>query len=333
MFVDKAKISVKAGDGGDGCCSFRREKYVPRGGPSGGDGGHGGSVILQTSANEQSLVDLVFQRHYQAKSGENGRGKDQYGKKGENIIIPVPIGTVVKNVENGEVIVDMDHADMNFVIAAGGQGGRGNIHFSTSTNRAPRECTPGQPGEELKIELELKTIADIGLVGYPNAGKSTLLRAVSHARPKVAPYPFTTLHPVVGMVEFPDYFKMSMADIPGLIEGAHDNVGLGHSFLKHIERTHVLVYVLDTAGVDERNPWEDFEHLQNELELYMKGLSSRPAIIVANKMDLPESLENLEMLKESLSSSCLEIIPVSAEKSENISFLVARLRELVEKYR
>ena len=333
MFVDKAKISVKAGDGGDGCCSFRREKYVPRGGPSGGDGGHGGSVILQTSANEQSLVDLVFQRHYQAKSGENGRGKDQYGKKGENIIIPVPIGTVVKNVENGEVIVDMDHADMNFVIAAGGQGGRGNIHFSTSTNRAPRECTPGQPGEELKIELELKTIADIGLVGYPNAGKSTLLRAVSHARPKVAPYPFTTLHPVVGMVEFPDYFKMSMADIPGLIEGAHDNVGLGHSFLKHIERTHVLVYVLDTAGVDERNPWEDFEHLQNELELYMKGLSSRPAIIVANKMDLPESRENLEMLKESLSSSCLEIIPVSAEKSENISFLVARLRELVEKYR
>ncbi len=333
MFVDKAKISVKAGDGGNGCCSFRREKYVPRGGPSGGDGGHGGSVILQTSANEQSLVDLVFQRHYQAKSGENGRGKDQYGKKGDNIIIQVPIGTVVKNADDGEIIVDMDQANMNFVIAAGGQGGRGNIHFSTSTNRAPRECTPGQPGEERKIELELKTIADIGLVGYPNAGKSTLLRAVSHARPKVAPYPFTTLHPVVGMVEFPDYFKLSMADIPGLIEGAHDNVGLGHSFLKHIERTHVLVYVLDAAGVDGRNPWEDFEHLQNELELYMKGLSSRPAIIVANKMDLPESQENLAMLKEALSLSCLEIISVSAEKNDNINCLVSKLREMIEKYR
>ncbi len=333
MFVDKAKISVKAGDGGDGCCSFRREKFVPRGGPSGGDGGHGGSVILQTSPNEQSLIDLVFQRHYQAKSGENGRGKDQYGKKADNIVIPVPIGTVVKDADTGEIIVDMDHGDMNFIIAAGGQGGRGNIHFSTSTNRAPRDCTPGQPGEERKIELELKTIADIGLVGYPNAGKSTLLRAVSQARPKVAPYPFTTLHPVVGMVEFPDYFKMSMADIPGLIEGAHDNIGLGHSFLKHIERTHVLVYVLDTAGVDGRNPWEDFEHLQNELELYMKGLSSRPAIIVANKTDLPESQENLAMLRESLSSSCLEIVPVSAEKSDNISFLVSRLREMVEKYR
>jgi GTP-binding protein len=333
MFVDKAKISVKAGDGGNGCCSFRREKYVPRGGPSGGDGGHGGNVILQTSPNEQSLIDLVFQRHYQAKNGENGRGKDQYGRKAGNIVIPVPIGTVVKDADTGGIIVDMDQADINFVIATGGQGGRGNIHFSTSSNRAPRECTPGQPGEERKIELELKTIADIGLVGYPNAGKSTLLRAVSQARPKVAPYPFTTLHPVVGMVEFPDYFKMSMADIPGLVEGAHDNIGLGHSFLKHIERTHVLVYVLDAAGVDGRSPWEDFEHLQNELELYMKGLSSRPALIVANKTDLPESRENLAMLQESLSSSCLEIIPASAEKSDNISFLVSRLREMVEKCR
>jgi GTP-binding protein len=333
MFVDKAKISVIGGDGGNGCCSFRREKFVPRGGPNGGDGGHGGSVILQTSPNEQSLVDLVFQRHYQARNGENGRGKDQYGKKADDIIIPVPIGTVVKDTETGEVIVDMDHADMTFVIAAGGQGGRGNMHFATSINRAPRHCTPGVPGEVRKIELELKTIADIGLVGYPNAGKSTLLRAVSKARPKVAPYPFTTLHPVVGMVEFPDYYKMSMADIPGLIEGAHDNIGLGHAFLKHIERTHVLVYVLDTAGVDGRTPWDDFVHLQNELELYMKGLSKRPAIIVANKTDLPESEENMILLKESLSSSYLEIIPVSAEKNENISYLVSKLREMVDQRR
>ena len=333
MFVDKAKISVIGGDGGNGCCSFRREKFVPRGGPNGGDGGHGGSVILQTSPNEQSLVDLVFQRHYQARNGENGRGKDQYGKKADDITIQVPIGTVVKDSETGEVIVDMDHADMTFVIAAGGQGGRGNMHFATSTNRAPRHCTPGVPGEARKIELELKTIADIGLVGYPNAGKSTLLRAVSKARPKVAPYPFTTLHPVVGMVEFPDYYKMSVADIPGLIEGAHDNIGLGHAFLKHIERTHVLVYVLDTAGVDGRTPWDDFVHLQNELELYMKGLSKRPAIIVANKTDLPESEENMVLLKEALSSSYLEIIPVSAEKSENISYLVSKLREMVDQHR
>lgn len=329
MFVDKAKISVKAGDGGNGCCSFRREKYIPQGGPNGGDGGRGGNIILRTSENEQSLVDMVFNRHYQAKSGENGRGKDQYGKKGDDIIIPVPIGTIVRDLESCEVIVDLDSPGMDFIVAAGGNGGRGNMHFATSTNRAPRHCTPGQPGEERRIELELKTIADVGLVGFPNAGKSTLLRAVSRARPKVAPYPFTTLHPIVGIVEYPDYHKLSVADIPGLIDGAHNNVGLGHAFLKHIERTHVLVYVLDTAGVDGRNPWEDFNHLQNELELYMKGLSKRPAIIVANKMDLPESSENLAKLQKELCSNPVEIIPLSAEKSENIATLLEALRKKV----
>jgi GTP-binding protein len=333
MFVDKAKISVKAGDGGNGCCSFRREKYVPQGGPNGGDGGRGGSIILRTSNNEQSLVDMVFNRHYQAKHGENGRGKDQYGKMGSDIILQVPIGTTIKDVETGELIVDMDQPDMEFVIAAGGEGGRGNMHYATSTNRAPRHCTPGIPGEERTVELELKTIADVGLVGYPNAGKSTLLRAVSRAKPKVAPYPFTTLHPLVGIVEYPDYYKLSVADIPGLIEGAHNNVGLGHAFLKHIERTHLLAYVLDTAGVDGRNPWEDFAHLQNELELYMKGLSKRPAIIIANKMDLPESQENLALLREALNTSYLEIIPLSAEKMENIDELISVIREKVEAYK
>ena len=275
MFVDKATITVKAGDGGNGCCSFHREKFVPRGGPDGGDGGAGGNVILEATNSEQSLQALVYNRHYQAQNGPGGKGSNLHGRKAPDITLKVPVGTVVTDRSTGEVIADMDEAGRQIVVARGGRGGRGNPRFATQTNRAPREWEPGEPGEEREIGLELKTIADVGLVGYPNAGKSTLLRAVSAARPKVAPYPFTTLHPVVGVIEYPDYSRITMADIPGLIEGAHDNVGLGHAFLKHIERTTVLAYVLDMGGVDGRTPWDDLAHLRGTRALYEGAVEAR----------------------------------------------------------
>ena len=332
MFVDRAKITVRGGDGGNACCSFRREKFIPKGGPDGGDGGNGGDIILRASKDEQSLAPFIFNRHYDGERGPNGKGKDQHGRNAPAVILPVPVGTVVTDTDSEEVLVDMDEPGMEFIVAHGGRGGRGNTRFATNTNRAPRMAEEGFPGEERHLELELKTIADVGLVGYPNAGKSTLLRAVSEARPKVAPYPFTTLHPVVGVVNFPDFTRMTIADIPGLIDGAHANVGLGHAFLKHIERTHVLVFVLDMAGTDNRTPYEDFRHLQRELELYMRGLSRRPAIIAANKMDCPESAENLELLREELKSDPIEIIPISAAHNE-LDGLVEKLRQMVEQHK
>ena len=328
MFVDKAKIKVKAGDGGNGCCSFRREIYVPKGGPNGGDGGDGGDVILETATGEQSLVDYVFQRHFPAEKGGNGKGKDMHGRNGRDRVLRIPLGTIVRDANTGETIVDLDSPGMRRVIAEGGKGGKGNARFLSNYNRAPREHEPGKPGEEKEIELELKTIADAGLVGFPNAGKSTLLRAISNAIPKVAAYPFTTLHPIVGVAEFPDFYRFKVADIPGLIDGAHKNIGLGHEFLRHIERTKMLVYVLDMAGVDGRNPIDDFKTLQKELELYMKGLSKRKAVIVANKIDLPESKKNLTALKRKVKG--YEIIPVSAMEKRNTDTLVKVLREMLE---
>ncbi len=330
MFVDKAKIVVKGGDGGNGCCSFRREKFVPKGGPDGGDGGGGGNVVLRTCTGEQSLVDLVYNRHFAAERGPHGKGKNMHGRRAADIILRIPAGTVVKNVDTGELIADLAEPDVDFIIAHGGRGGQGNARFVSSVNRAPRQCEEGEPGELFDIELELKIIADVGLVGYPNAGKSTLLGAVSKAHPKVAPYPFTTLHPVVGVVELADYQRITVADIPGLIDGAHDNVGLGHEFLKHIERTRVLAYVLD-MGSEENGckPWDDFKHLQEELELYMAGLSERSGIIVANKMDLPESASNLEQLREKIASSNLSIIPISAGLEEGLDVLTSKLGEMI----
>ena len=326
MFVDRAEITVRGGDGGNGCCSFRREKFVPRGGPDGGNGGDGGNVILRAEINEQSLVDLSYNRHYAAQRGPNGKGKDMHGRKAPDITLKVPVGTVVVNAETGEMLADMETPGMEFIAAHGGKGGRGNACFATSSNRAPRQWEEGTEGEVFRLILELKTIADVGLVGYPNAGKSTLLRALSAARPKVAPYPFTTLHPTVGVVEYPDFGRLTVADIPGLIDGAHRNVGLGHAFLRHIERTHILLYVLDMAGTDGRTPWEDFRHLQNELELYMKGLSKRPAVIAANKMDVPESAENLALLREELASEVIDVVPIAAETGE-----LGELRELLRR--
>lgn len=331
MFVDKVTIRVKAGDGGNGCCSFRREKFIPKGGPDGGDGGDGGSVYLEASTGEQSLVSLVYQTRYRAQNGPGGRGAGMHGRNADDVTIKVPVGTVVTDTAAGEVIGDLDAPGVRLLVAKGGRGGRGNARFASSTNRVPRYAEPGTDGEEKELFLELKTIADGGLVGYPNAGKSTLLGALSSARPKVAPYPFTTLHPVVGVVEFdyPDFSRLTLADIPGLIDGAHDNVGLGHSFLKHIERTKVLIYVLDMAGTDGRDPIEDFRHLRNELELYMTGLTGRPSLIAANKMDAPEAAENLRRLEAEVSGR-YPIIPVTAAIGE-LGDLKKQFKELVSR--
>jgi len=329
MFVDKAIISVHGGKGGNGCCSFRREKFVPKGGPDGGDGGAGGSVYLEADTNEQSLAAFVYQTSFRAKNGPCGKGADCHGRAADDIIVKVPVGTIVTDRNSGELVVDMNTVGMKTLVAAGGRGGRGNTRFASSRNRVPRQWEEGKEGEDKDLVLELKTIADAGLVGYPNAGKSTLLGAISAAKPKVASYPFTTLNPVVGIVEYPDYHRLTVADIPGLIEGAHDNVGLGHAFLKHIERTSLLVFVLDMGAVDGRDPVSDLMSLRSELELYMPGLSKRPSIIVANKMDMPQAEENLLRLRDALASEVIEIVPITAAIGE-LGNLLERLRAGVE---
>ena len=329
MFVDRVKITVRGGDGGNGCCSLRREKFVPKGGPDGGDGGAGGSVYIESTSSEQSLVALVYQSHFRGANGPGGKGAGCHGRNAEPVVVKVPVGTVITDAESGEFIADLDAPGMRVMVAKGGRGGRGNARFASSTNRVPRYCEEGKPGEERACQLELKTIADVGLVGFPNAGKSTLLGAVSAAKPKVASYPFTTLNPVVGVVEYPDYQRILVADIPGLIEGAHDNVGLGHAFLRHIERTSVLCYVLDMGGVDGRDPLDDLDALKNELELYMPGLSKRASMIVANKMDLENAEENLQRLRDKLASEVIAIYPATAAISE-LGAVVEGLREQVE---
>jgi GTP-binding protein len=327
MFVDRAKVTVIGGDGGDGCISFRREKYVPKGGPDGGDGGAGGSVVFRAVEGEQSLVNLRFKQHWRATRGQHGQGKGRHGARGDDCIVPVPLGTIVRDRETGERIADLTAAGQECVVARGGRGGQGNARFVTSTNRAPRHATPGGAGEERELDVELKTIADVGLVGYPNAGKSTLITAISDAHPKTAPYPFTTRFPNVGVVEMADFHRYTVADIPGLIEGAHDNVGLGHEFLRHIERCRVLAFVLDMGGIDGRDPLHDLACLREELELHQEGLSRRPAIIVANKMDLPEADENLARLR---AQEELVIVPVCAVLEEHTDDVVRALWTLLE---
>jgi GTPase len=329
MFVDRIKVYCKAGNGGNGCISFLREKYLPKGGPNGGNGGSGASIYLQASKSCDSLIDLKYQQHVKGKSGEPGSGKDKQGAMADDLVVMVPPGTLVMDLENDHyVVADLDEDGEQVLVAAGGNGGRGNKSFATSTNKAPRKATPGDPGEERTLLLELKTIADVGLVGYPNAGKSTFLKRVSDAQPKTAAYPFTTLHPMVGVITFEDYTRMTIADIPGLIEGASENIGLGHHFLRHIERTKVLVYVLDMASTDSRNPCEDLQSLMSELEIYEEGLSTRPALIVANKMDGELAAENLKELRL---QTDLPIFPAVAELGEGTADVVVRLHETVEK--
>ncbi len=329
MFVDRAEITVKAGNGGNGCCSFRREAFVPKGGPNGGDGGDGGDVIFVASTGELTLSDFVFNRHFSAENGGDGRSKDMHGRRGQNLIIKVPLGTIIRNKETGDVLADIDEAGAEVVIAKGGRGGRGNARFATPSNRAPREHEPGEVTEPLELGLELKLIADVALVGYPNAGKSTLLSRISNAHPKVAAYPFTTLHPVIGVMEYPDFRKVTVADIPGLIDGAHLNKGLGHYFLRHIERTKLLIYLVDLGGVDGRDPNDDVRVLKNELEAYMEGLSSRAKIVLANKTDLVENQDAIDDFILNAEDG-LEVIPISAMNDASFDQVKQRIRELLD---
>lgn len=329
MFYDTAKIYVRGGDGGNGCVAFLREKYVPHGGPAGGDGGRGGSVILRVDPGLRTLVDFRYQRHYRAERGQHGMGKNMHGKNGRDLILRVPPGTVVRDAATGEVIADLVHPGQEVVVARGGRGGRGNARFATPTNKAPRMAEKGEPGEERWLELELKLLADVGLVGFPNVGKSTIISRVSAARPKIADYPFTTLVPNLGVVRVDEGRSFVMADIPGLIEGAHAGAGLGHQFLRHTERTRLLVHVLDVSGSEGRDPLGDFEVVNRELALYSKELASRPMIIAANKMDLPGAAENLARLKGALGER-YEIFPVSALTGEGLFALVYRIGDLLD---
>jgi len=286
MFYDETKVFLKAGNGGDGCMSFLRQKYMPNGGPNGGNGGKGGDLILQADENVADLRNYHFKKHWKAKNGEPGRGSDQNGKGGDTCILKVPMGTEVREIESGELICELLDHEQEVLLLEGGKGGRGNATFKSSINQTPRQFTEGKMGMEGEYKFTLKTIADIGLVGFPNAGKSTLLNVMSNASPKIDSYPFTTLVPTVGVIEYPDDFKtLTMADVPGLIEGAAENRGLGHRFLRHVERCRLLLFLLDLAATDERNPCDDFEHLRKELVEYDPKLGEKPFVVVGNKID------------------------------------------------
>jgi len=330
MFVDRIKVFAQAGKGGRGSVSFRREKFVPKGGPDGGDGGRGGDVILRADRHVDNLANLFYEPIIKAKNGGHGMGKKMAGRAGATKIVKVPVGTIVYAVEgaqrstpnaeqSGIPIVDLTRDGQEFVLCRGGAGGKGNVHFKSSRNRAPRQYTEGEEGEQGYFLFELRTIADAGLVGYPNAGKSTLLRKISAARPKIAAYPFTTLHPIVGVMELPGYRRATIADIPGLIEGAHRGVGLGHEFLRHITRCRILIFVIDVAGSEGRNPIEDLQNLRREIDLYDPALSSRPWLVVANKMDLTDAERNLRAMQERFPS--IKILPCSAAIGEGIDAL------------
>ncbi len=329
MFIDKIKISVKAGDGGNGCVSFRREKYVPKGGPNGGDGGKGGDVIFYADKNLATLLDFYYRPRLNAGRGEHGRGKLQSGAGGSDLVSSVPVGTVIRDARTGAIVGDMCEDGQRLLVAKGGRGGRGNAHFKSSTRRAPRIAEKGEAGEEWTLELELKLIADVGLVGYPNAGKSTLISKVSAARPKIAPYPFTTREPCLGLVRYGEDRSFVAADIPGLIEGAHRNVGLGHEFLRHIERTRLLLIVIDMAAVDGHEPLDVLTTLETELTLHQPELMETPRIIAANKMDLPEAAARLGDFRRKAKRYVGRIYPISALTGKGLKELVGALVKLL----
>jgi GTP-binding protein len=385
MFVDEIKIYARAGHGGKGCVAFQREKYRPKGGPSGGNGGRGGDVILEADHDLNNLIAQYYQPRLLAQDGKSGMGKGMDGHAGKDLVVKVPCGTLVWSLAEdpsaadqpagpaaaraalqassarrpllrsaasgralevdlsdeadasaplaaggakGDLVVDLTTHGQRFVLRQGGRGGLGNRNFATATRQAPRFAQPGEPGQEGEFLFELRIIAEVGLVGYPNAGKSTLLTAISHARPKIAPYPFTTLHPQIGIVEYQDFYRLTVCDVPGLIEGAHRNVGLGHEFLRHIERCKVLVLLLDMAGSDNRPPWDDYKNLLNELELYDPTLLERPRLVVANKMDEPTAEENLKKFKRRIRKT--PVLPIAAAFDEGIEKFKKMIREAVQ---
>jgi len=324
-FIDEVRIKVKAGDGGRGCVSFRREKFVPRGGPDGGDGGDGGDVVVAADPGLTTLLDLRYQKQYKARRGEHGRGKDQHGKRGADRVIAVPVGTMIRDAGSGELLVDLKAQGERVVVAKGGRGGKGNARFVSSTNRSPRRAQPGLPGEEKELDIELRLLADVGIIGLPNVGKSTLIAAISAARPKIADYPFTTLVPNLGVVAYDEGKSFVVADIPGLIEGAHRGEGLGHKFLKHVSRTTFLIHLLDASRIKEESPMADWTAVNRELELFDPALAQKPQIVVANKIDLPQGLAKVELLKGLFAPVSLSFCAVSAVTGEGL----AELKRLV----
>jgi len=328
-FVDEIRIHVKAGDGGRGCVSFLREKYRPRGGPNGGNGGDGGSIIFRADPQLSTLSDLVYQHHLRAERGEHGRGKDQHGKNGHDLIVRVPLGTLVHEVESGVFLADLDTKGAEVVVARGGRGGKGNAFFATSTNRAPRFAQPGTPGEERLLQLELRLLADVGLVGFPNAGKSTLISAVSAARPRIADFPFTTLTPHLGVVRYGEEGSFVMADIPGLIEGAHEGHGLGIQFLRHLSRTAMLLHLLDISD-PERDPLNDYDTISHELACFDPQLLDRPRLLVVTKLDLPITQERFTEVAEAFTRRGIALHAVSAVTGEGMQELVWRIARILE---
>ena len=328
MFVDDVKLTVVAGNGGNGAVAFRREKYVPKGGPAGGDGGKGGSIIFVGDEGLTTLIDFRYQRRIEAKNGQNGMAKNCFGSDASDVIVRVPIGSVVHDLDTNTVIADITKHDQSVVIAKGGRGGRGNTTFATSRVPAPDFSEKGLPGEEKNIRIELKVLADVGLVGFPSVGKSTLISVISAARPKIAEYHFTTLKPNLGVCRAKDGRSFVVADLPGLIEGASAGAGLGFQFLRHIERTRVIVHVIDMSGMEGRDPFEDYEAINNELRTFNEKLMLRPQIIVANKMDLPNAIKNLEEFKKKCKN--LDIIPISAYTKSNLDELLYKIADVLE---
>ncbi len=322
MFIDRAKIHIKAGDGGNGKVSFRREKYVSAGGPDGGDGGKGGDVVFIVGEGLRTLMDFQYRRKYKAEFGAHGGTNNSSGKSGKELVITVPPGTIIKDEKTGRILADMTKIDQRVVIAKGGKGGKGNQHFATPTRQVPSFAQAGNTGEEFSLQLELKLMADAGLVGFPNAGKSTVLSIVTAANPKIADYPFTTLEPNLGVVSLEQGSSFVLADIPGLIEGAHEGVGLGCEFLRHIERTRLLVHVVDVAAVDGREPLSDFETINSELRMYNPKLADRPQVVAANKMDLPRGMENLDSFQKAVEAKGYKVFPISAASNRGIKELM-----------
>lgn len=322
QFIDEVIVSARAGHGGAGCVSFRREKYIPFGGPDGGDGGKGGDVVFEVSTSVSTLLDLRLHPHQRAGRGGHGMGKDRHGANGKDLSIPVPPGTVVRDADTGEILADLTEAGERVVLLRGGRGGQGNARFATSTNKAPKFAQPGEPGEERRLKLELKLLADVGLFGFPSVGKSSFIAKISAARPKIADYPFTTLTPNLGVVNYKNFRSFVVADIPGLIEGAHRGAGLGHRFLKHVERTRLLVHILDVSHIPERDPVREYHALNRELLLFDKQLSEKPQVVVVNKIDLPEVRDALLELTPVFAGLGVTLFPVSAATGEGIPDLL-----------
>jgi len=330
IFVDEAVFKVKSGNGGNGVVSFRREKFEAMGGPDGGDGGNGGDIILEVDEGLNTLADFKYKNIYKAENGSHGRGKDQRGRDGKDLYLAVPPGTLVYNDDNNQLLADLKKDEQQYVVAKGGKGGRGNARFKKSTRKAPKFAENGEKGEELKIRLELQLLADVGLVGYPNVGKSTLISKVSAAKPEIASYHFTTLKPNLGVVSYGEYKSYVMADIPGIIEGAHLGVGLGYEFLKHLERTRLLVHIIDVSGIEGRDPIKDFEKINMELKEYKTELFNLPQIVVLNKIDLKEARDNLDEVKNELENRGYEVYPISAVTGQGVDYLKYRIGQKLE---